>query len=176
MSSSFISYPTNSDDIINVIIHEIIKRTHPIIKMRLLQSQSVSKTAGNSGAKVLEDSIKHQVEQDYSEVLTAFIVRASIVDSRNGFDVEKDFTRNDVERLIQICVDFLTRKDFPTLETIRMQIAFDTSLPIQADHLRKEKASKATLLAPLLREILECQSKKLTTVEGRNDEVINLEY
>ena len=158
-------YPGASDDIIHAIIHEIVKRCRATVRKRLFQARGKNVRDPNA-IRQLEDEITLELEQDITEALAAFIVRSTIVDEANGFDVEKEFSKADVERLVEYSVRELIEEDSPRLETLRMQLLFDSSVPVEAEHLRKENAEKAAKLAPMLKDILDCQSKRLVTVEG----------
>ncbi|RKP16668.1 hypothetical protein ROZALSC1DRAFT_31444, partial [Rozella allomycis CSF55] len=59
----------------------------------------------------------------------------------------------------------IVQTDSPRLETLKMQLLFDSSLPIQYEHLKKSRNSKTSQLALLLREILDFSSKNLANID-----------
>ncbi|XP_039522203.1 cilia- and flagella-associated protein 206-like [Pimephales promelas] len=63
--------------------------------------------------------------QTLSETLIAFMVKAVVLDPRNHFNVDRTLTKQDVQQLIELCVDRLMDQASPTLNTIKMQVYFD---------------------------------------------------
>ncbi|XP_032537840.1 cilia- and flagella-associated protein 206 isoform X2 [Chiroxiphia lanceolata] len=63
--------------------------------------------------------------QTLSETLVAFMVRAVVLDPRNGFNMDQILTEKDVQDLIQLCVTRLLDTTNPSLSTIKMQVYFD---------------------------------------------------
>uniref|UniRef100_A0A3Q3FXR0 Cilia- and flagella-associated protein 206 n=1 Tax=Labrus bergylta TaxID=56723 RepID=A0A3Q3FXR0_9LABR len=60
-----------------------------------------------------------------SETLVAFMVKAVVLDPRNGFNVDRILTKQDVQKLKELCLDKLMEKCSPSLDTIKMQVYFD---------------------------------------------------
>uniref|UniRef100_A0A8C0FZP4 Cilia- and flagella-associated protein 206 n=1 Tax=Chelonoidis abingdonii TaxID=106734 RepID=A0A8C0FZP4_CHEAB len=63
--------------------------------------------------------------QTVSETLVAFMVKAVVLDPRNEFNVDRTLTKNDVQKLIKLCVSRLLDAVNPSLDTIKMQVYFD---------------------------------------------------
>ncbi|XP_051633900.1 cilia- and flagella-associated protein 206 isoform X2 [Manacus candei] len=63
--------------------------------------------------------------QTLSETLVAFMVRAVVLDPRNGFNMDQILTEKDVQDLIQLSVTRLLDTTNPSLSTIKMQVYFD---------------------------------------------------
>jgi len=66
-----------------------------------------------------------------SETLAAFIVRSVVLNPDNHFNIEKEFSKGEVERLIQIAVNEITKQNSPVIETVKMQVYFDSHFSSQ---------------------------------------------
>ncbi|TPX65418.1 hypothetical protein SpCBS45565_g05200 [Spizellomyces sp. 'palustris'] len=144
----------SSDDIIRHIIRDIVSRSIGVLKSRRTEVQS---------------------EEDVTvpETLAAFMVRAVVLDPRNGFRIEGELGRDEVERLIKICVDRITAMNSPVMETVKMQVYFDTNFPAQGDFLHKEKSSRVSACASLLREITEVKTKAIAIYEALYRKIVS---
>eukprot|EP00842_Homolaphlyctis_polyrhiza_P000256 jgi/Hompol1/1230/HPOL_003112-RA len=100
-----------------------------------------------------------------SETLAAFLIRAVVLDPINGFRIERELSRDEVERLIDLCVNKIVSPNDPVQETVRMQVYFDTNFPSQNDFLHKEKLTRIDACSSLLRDILEVKSKSIASYE-----------
>ncbi|XP_039638694.1 cilia- and flagella-associated protein 206 isoform X3 [Perca fluviatilis] len=60
-----------------------------------------------------------------SETLVAFTVKAVVLDPRNGFNVDRLLTKQDVQKLVELCLEKLMEQCSPSLDTIKMQVYFD---------------------------------------------------
>jgi hypothetical protein len=63
--------------------------------------------------------------QVVSETLVAFTVKAVVLNPENRFNVDRQLTKEDVEKLIKLCVERLLDVRSPSLDTIKMQVYFD---------------------------------------------------
>uniref|UniRef100_A0A8D2JCR3 Cilia- and flagella-associated protein 206 n=1 Tax=Varanus komodoensis TaxID=61221 RepID=A0A8D2JCR3_VARKO len=63
--------------------------------------------------------------QTVSETLVAFMVKAVVLDPKNGFNVDRTLTKADVQKLITLSIDRLLDTRNPSLDTIKMQVYFD---------------------------------------------------
>ncbi|KAJ3300584.1 hypothetical protein HK104_009919 [Borealophlyctis nickersoniae] len=108
----------------------------------------------------------HMQPATVTDTLAAFVVRAVVLDPRNDFRIETELTRDEVERLIKLCVDRITAVNSPVMETVKMQVYFDTNFPMQADFLHREKVSRINSCAPILREIVEVQTKAISVYDA----------
>ncbi|KAJ3053219.1 hypothetical protein HK097_004771 [Rhizophlyctis rosea] len=52
------------------------------------------------------------------------------------------------------------------METVKMQVFFDTNFPVQADFLHREKLAHSNASAPILREIVEVKTKTIAVYDG----------
>ncbi|KAI8930132.1 hypothetical protein BC831DRAFT_547026 [Entophlyctis helioformis] len=108
-----------------------------------------------------------------TETLAAFLIRAVVLDPHNGFRIEHELSREEVDRLISLCVDKITTQDDPVQETVRMQVYFDTNFPAQNDFLHKEKLTRIDACSVLLREILDVKSKSLSAYEALYRKIVS---
>ncbi|XP_027551512.1 cilia- and flagella-associated protein 206 isoform X2 [Neopelma chrysocephalum] len=91
--------------------------------------------------------------QTLSETLVAFMVRAVVLDPRNGFNMDQILTEKDVQDLIQLCVTRLLDTTNPSLSTIKMQVYFDMNYANRAELLREQQRILEGKLAPVVRDI-----------------------
>jgi hypothetical protein len=66
-----------------------------------------------------------------SDTLAAFVLRSVAMSPEHNFNVDMEFTAEEVERLIRICVEKITKENVPEMETVKMQVYFDTHFPAQ---------------------------------------------
>ncbi|NWQ64832.1 CF206 protein, partial [Neopipo cinnamomea] len=91
--------------------------------------------------------------QSLSETLVAFMVRAVVLDPRNGFNMDQILTEKDVQDLTQLCVTRLLDTTNPSLSTIKMQVYFDMNYANRAELLREQQRILKGKLAPVVRDI-----------------------
>ncbi|NWU78319.1 CF206 protein, partial [Onychorhynchus coronatus] len=91
--------------------------------------------------------------QTLSETLVAFMVRAVVLDPRNGFNMDQILTEKDVQDLIQLCVTRLLDTTNPSLSTIKMQVYFDMNYANRGELLREQQRVLEGKLAPMVRDI-----------------------
>ncbi|XP_069017677.1 cilia- and flagella-associated protein 206 [Embiotoca jacksoni] len=72
-----------------------------------------------------------------SDTLVAFMVKAVLLDSRNGFNEDRTLTSQDVHKLEELCVDRLMEKCSPALDTIKMQVFFEMNYMSRRDFLQE---------------------------------------
>ncbi|KAJ3193575.1 hypothetical protein HK101_004586 [Irineochytrium annulatum] len=108
----------------------------------------------------------HMPPTTVSDTLAAFVVRAVVLDPRNDFTIERELSRDEVQRLISLCVEKITQTNSPIMETVKMQVYFDTNFPAQADYLHREKISRITTCSSVLREIIDVKIKNINIYEA----------
>ncbi|KAI9012746.1 hypothetical protein BC832DRAFT_589731 [Gaertneriomyces semiglobifer] len=150
--------PSSSDDVIKFIIKDIVSRSNIVLKARRASEPSTS--------------TDHE-PTTISDTLAAFMVRAVVLDPTNGFRIEHELAKDEVERLIKLCVDRITAVDSPVMATVRMQVYFDTNFPAQADFLHSENVQRATACGPLLREIVEVKTKAIPVYEALYRKIVS---
>ncbi|KAJ3329679.1 hypothetical protein HDU76_007401 [Blyttiomyces sp. JEL0837] len=115
----------------------------------------------------------HVAPHIVSDTLAAFVVRAVVLDPRNDFRIERELTKEEVERLIKLCVEKITTTNNIVMETVKMQVYFDTIFPAQADYLHREKMSRISSCAAILREITEIKTKNISIYEGLYRKIVS---
>ncbi|KAJ3416697.1 hypothetical protein HDV05_000527 [Chytridiales sp. JEL 0842] len=115
----------------------------------------------------------HVPSYTVSETLAAFMVRAVVLDPRSEFRIERELTKVEVERLISMCVERITATNDPTMETVKMQVYFDTNFPAQSDYLHREKMSRLNATAQILRDITEVKQKNVGVYEELYRKVVS---
>ncbi|CAM9199753.1 unnamed protein product, partial [Discosporangium mesarthrocarpum] len=93
-----------------------------------------------------------------SEVLAAFVARTviekSTVDGQPLFSLDKPLTQEAVNDLIDRSVDRLLETDSPSLETLKMQVAFDSSYITEEEDLESYYMRRNTRLREMQRTIV----------------------
>jgi hypothetical protein len=172
----------SSDQVINQIIRSIvtisteaIKRDEPEPSKPAEDNQVVFVSESEqSKITVVSDLFVHGFHSkvqnfQITDTLAAFMIRAVVLDPQYGFRVEKEMSRDEVNRLIDICVQKITATDDFEMETIRMQVYFDTNFPSQGDFLHQEKMARLEQCAALLRDIIQAKSKAIPSLEGNRN-------
>ncbi|XP_044185959.1 cilia- and flagella-associated protein 206 [Thunnus albacares] len=88
-----------------------------------------------------------------SDTLVAFMVKAVVLDPRNGFNVDRTLTKQDVQKLEELCLDKLTEKCSPSLDTIKMQVYFDMNYTSRREFLDEIHRVLESRLSTVSREI-----------------------
>ncbi|KAJ3224253.1 hypothetical protein HK099_008709 [Clydaea vesicula] len=101
-----------------------------------------------------------------TDTLAAFVLRSVALDPQNKFDVDMEFEPNEVNRLINTCVEKIVQTNSPQMETVKMQVYFDTHFPAQADFLQKEKMSRTQACSVVLKEITDIKTKSVSIYES----------
>ncbi|EDV22731.1 uncharacterized protein TRIADDRAFT_50604 [Trichoplax adhaerens] len=104
--------------------------------------------------------------QAVSETLVAFIVKAIVLNPENDFNVDRALTRDDVERLIQKCVETLLDNESPSLDTIKMQVYFDMNYTGREEFLTEHKRVLDNRLDIVLREITDSRARTKEELEA----------
>jgi division protein CdvB (Snf7/Vps24/ESCRT-III family) len=126
------------------IINEIVTKCNNELKQQRqkLQIDSLKRNAGDitlsqkpksadpSGEAMM--SVNPRISPHIiSDTLAAFVLRSVAMSPEHNFNVDMEFTADEVERLIRICVERITRENLPEMETVKMQVYFDTHFPAQ---------------------------------------------
>ncbi|XP_040920656.1 cilia- and flagella-associated protein 206 [Toxotes jaculatrix] len=94
-----------------------------------------------------------------SDTLVAFMVKAVVLDPRNGFNVDRTLTKQDVQKLQELCLDKLMEKCSPSLDTIKMQVYFDMNYTSRREFLGEIHRVLESRLSPVSREITDSRVK-----------------
>ncbi|XP_050993880.1 cilia- and flagella-associated protein 206 [Labeo rohita] len=97
--------------------------------------------------------------QTLCETLIAFMVKAVVLDPTNHFNVDRTLTKQDVQKLIELCVDRLMDQTSPTLNTIKMQVYFDMNYTSRREFLEVQQRVLQSRLLSLSREITDSRAK-----------------
>ncbi|KAK2178046.1 hypothetical protein NP493_564g01015 [Ridgeia piscesae] len=104
--------------------------------------------------------------QVMSETLVAFMVKAAVLDPSNEFNVDRMLTKNDVKKLVKICVNRLLDTASPSLDTIKLQVYFDMNYTSRADYLAEHRRVLNSRLQPVIREITDCRARTREELES----------
>eukprot|EP01137_Pigoraptor_chileana_P022075 Opistho-2@86567 len=103
---------------------------------------------------------------DVSETLAAFVVKAVVLDPDNNFRVDENLTRSDVEVLKKLAVDKLTARGSASLDTIRLQVYFDTNYANPTDFVAEHSKVLRNKLQPILRDITDSRARTTSELEA----------
>uniref|UniRef100_A0A8C6SAY3 Cilia- and flagella-associated protein 206 n=1 Tax=Neogobius melanostomus TaxID=47308 RepID=A0A8C6SAY3_9GOBI len=96
---------------------------------------------------------------EVSETLAAFMIKAAVMDPTNGFDVDRTLTSQDVQKLTEICLQRLTERCSPFLDTVKMQVYFDLNYTTRSEFVAEIHHVVDSKLIPLSREITDARVK-----------------
>ncbi|KAM8726355.1 cilia- and flagella-associated protein 206 [Acanthopagrus schlegelii] len=97
--------------------------------------------------------------QPVSDTLVAFMVKAVVLDPRNGFNDDRTLTKQDIQRLEELCLDKLMEKCSPSLDTIKMQVNFDMNYTSRREFLEDIHRLVESNLSLVSREITDSRVK-----------------
>ncbi|XP_065071282.1 cilia- and flagella-associated protein 206-like [Rhopilema esculentum] len=136
--------------------------------MSRAQAESVIKNIIREIAQ--ECASRHQV---VSETLVAFMVKATVLDPDNGFNVDRTLTKDDVQRLIKICVARLLDEEDVALDTIKMQVYFDMNYTNRNDFLEEHRRVLEMRLQPIVREITDSRARTRDELESLYRKIVS---
>ncbi|XP_063773005.1 cilia- and flagella-associated protein 206 [Pseudophryne corroboree] len=108
-----------------------------------------------------------------SETMVAFVVKAIVLDPRNGFNVDRTLTKNDVQKLIKLCVERLLDTRSPSLETIKMQVYFDLNYTNRGEFLDEHHRVLESRLASVRREITDSRARTAEELESLYRKIVS---
>ncbi|XP_055728956.1 cilia- and flagella-associated protein 206-like isoform X1 [Salvelinus fontinalis] len=108
-----------------------------------------------------------------SETLVAFMVKAVVLDSRNLFNVDRTLTKQDVRKLVELCVDKLMDQGSPALDTIKMQVYFDMNYTSRREFIEEHQRVLQSRLVPVSREITDSRVKTREDLEGLYHKIVS---
>lgn len=88
------------------------------------------------------------------------------MDPDNEFNVDRTLTKDDVQKLIMLCVDRLLDTQSPSLDTVKMQVYFDMNYTSRADFLEEHRRVLDQRLQPVVREITDSRARTRDELEG----------
>ncbi|CAI5769801.1 Cilia- and flagella-associated protein 206 [Podarcis lilfordi] len=104
--------------------------------------------------------------QTVSETLVAFMVKAVVLDPRNGFNVDRTLTKADVQKLIKLSIERLLDTSNPSLDTIKMQVYFDMNYISRVELIKEQHRVLDSRLAPVGREITDSRARTREELES----------
>ncbi|XP_039075384.1 cilia- and flagella-associated protein 206 isoform X2 [Hyaena hyaena] len=93
-----------------------------------------------------------------SETLAAFMVKAVVLDPRNGFNMDRTLMKSDVQKLVKLCVSRLLDSKNPSLDTIKMQVYFDMNYTSREEFLEEHHRILESRLGSVVREITDSRA------------------
>ncbi|XP_064603017.1 cilia- and flagella-associated protein 206-like [Liolophura sinensis] len=111
--------------------------------------------------------------QAVSETLVAFMVKAVVLDPSNEFNVDRTLTKDDVQKLIKLCVDRLMDTRSPALDTVKMQVYFDMNYTTRGDFLEEHRRVLESRLQPVIREITDSRARTREELESLYRKIVS---
>ncbi|KAK7499331.1 hypothetical protein BaRGS_00009306 [Batillaria attramentaria] len=111
--------------------------------------------------------------QAVSETLVAFMVKAVVLDPDNEFNVDRTLTKDDVQKLIRLCVERLMDNRSPALETVKMQVYFDMNYTTRSDFLEEHRRVLESRLQPVVREITDSRARTREELESLYRKIVS---
>ncbi|CAG2189806.1 Cilia- and flagella-associated protein 206 [Mytilus edulis] len=127
---------------------------------RFLKTNYVESSSRNKGQAV-------------SETLVAFMVKAVVLDPANEFNVDRTLTKDDVQKLIKLCVDRLMDTRTPSLDTVKMQVYFDMNYTTRSDFLEEHRRVLESRLQPVIREITDSRARTREELESLYRKIVS---
>lgn len=112
------------------------------------------------------DTAKHCIGNVPNDLIDAFLVQTIILENPEKFQLDRAMSPEDVEQLVSLAVARLSKEDDPSLETLRMQVAFDSTYVEKQEALEKEKASTKRAYSLLEQSICAAQFQSTKDVSG----------
>jgi hypothetical protein len=88
-----------------------------------------------------------------------------VLNPEHGFISDRPLARDDVQLLVDVCVQKLSEEYSPSLATIQMQVYFDTNFATRHDIINENRANIKLRTMPLIKEIIEIYAKTKEDVE-----------
>ncbi|XP_040016768.2 cilia- and flagella-associated protein 206 isoform X1 [Gasterosteus aculeatus] len=107
-----------------------------------------------------------------SDSLVAFMVKAVILDPRNGFNVDRTLTKQDVQKLEGLCLDKLMEECSPSLDTIKMQMYFNMNYTSRREFLEEIHRLGESRLGVVSREITDSRGKTWEELHALYNKII----
>ncbi|KAF7208941.1 cilia- and flagella-associated protein 206 isoform X1 [Nothobranchius furzeri] len=125
--------------------------------------------------KIIVDEIVRECERRgaaVTEPLVLFMVKAVAQDPRNQFEYGQLLSSQDVQKLKELCVERLTEKCSPALDTIKMQLNFDGSYTPRQDFLEEIHQALESQLVQITREITDARAMTREELETVYHQVV----
>ncbi|XP_007484364.2 cilia- and flagella-associated protein 206 [Monodelphis domestica] len=114
-----------------------------------------------------------QFGETLAETLVAFMVKAVVLDPSNGFNMDRNLTRADVQKLVKLCVNRLLDKKNPSLDTIKMQVYFDMNYTNRGEFLDEHHRVLESRLGIVSREITDNRARTREELESLYRKIVS---
>uniref|UniRef100_F6PUG6 Cilia- and flagella-associated protein 206 n=1 Tax=Monodelphis domestica TaxID=13616 RepID=F6PUG6_MONDO len=114
-----------------------------------------------------------QFGETIAETLVAFMVKAVVLDPSNGFNMDRNLTRADVQKLVKLCVNRLLDKKNPSLDTIKMQVYFDMNYTNRGEFLDEHHRVLESRLGIVSREITDNRARTREELESLYRKIVS---
>ena len=101
-----------------------------------------------------------------SDTLAAFIARAVVLENSSQFPLDKELNEGDVQELIRLSTERLVETDSPSLETVKMQVSFDSARMLESEKLDRARLARDTRETSFIREVADTKLKPGNDVEA----------
>jgi len=101
-----------------------------------------------------------------SDTLGAFMARAVVLENAAQFPLDKELNEADVQDLIKMSTEKLLEQNSPALETVKMQVGFDTARVQETEELDRTRAQSEQREGALVGEISNTRLKPGNDVEA----------
>lgn len=95
------------------------------------------------------------------------------MDPENEFNVDRTLTKDDVQKLIRICVDRLLDPGSPSLETVKMQVYFDMNYTSRSEFLAEHRRVLESRMLPVTREITDSRARTREELESLYRKIVS---
>ncbi|EDO26590.1 predicted protein, partial [Nematostella vectensis] len=100
-------------------------------------------------------------------------VKAVVLDPDNEFNVDRTLTKDDVQKLIKLCVARLLDSNSPALDTVKMQVYFDMNYTSRSDFLEEHRRVLEQRLSPVIREITDSRARTRDELEALYRKIVS---
>jgi hypothetical protein len=91
--------------------------------------------------------------------ILSFQIKLMVLNPEHGFVSDRPLARDDVQLLVDICVQKLSEEYSPSLATLQMQVYFDTNFATRHDIINENRANNKLRTIPLIKEIIDTYTK-----------------
>ncbi|TPX34453.1 hypothetical protein SmJEL517_g02912 [Synchytrium microbalum] len=165
----------SADEILRHIIRDVSARATRILRTQRAQHPPLvtAISAATLPTTLFATTPSNPYAGGVSDRLSAFVIRSIVMDEREGFRIEAEMTKEQVEKLVKRASD-LTGGAVGGIvwETVRMQVEFDGGFGNQAEFLSKEKQARIQSVSNVAKEILEAKTKSIAAYDALYGKII----
>eukprot|EP00003_Mantamonas_plastica_P022270 TRINITY_DN374_c2_g2_i3.p1 TRINITY_DN374_c2_g2~~TRINITY_DN374_c2_g2_i3.p1 ORF type:complete len:718 (-),score=211.88 TRINITY_DN374_c2_g2_i3:77-1978(-) len=101
-----------------------------------------------------------------TDTLAVFIMKTVVLENSDIFSLDEPMDEEELDNFVSLCVDKLIEQDSPALETIKMQIAFETSSQEQEELREQKKKDFFSKTEKMVHDIVESKAKSVGGLEA----------